>query len=454
MTQDQTATMTVIGKLIRDMHEHPETARFVQDLSDAASDGNVIAPESDVIVPFPSTGAPVPCASGTVAFDLDSGTVVLPENSAGDANRTLWTSEGPPPRLQTALIWADDDIQYRLIPGYGTIYHQGSSWVAIPLGRSSFQIILARPCNLFVLFTSRKDPARVAPYGSFQERHATETITKTEAAGTPDTFTALTFAPAFDGTNLTPTDENAGVANIHCGPWAHKSFLFENGANDVDVNIQGRHQAGGNWVDDPSTGESYRVDASRNKVLIVEREYHQIRVRTRIAGMIAAAQTSAVVVQYRGKSAFGDGVADETRHESQQLRPASGALTAIETVDAILVPPWARKAVLRLDVTTLTTPDGDDEVDFYVQTSFNRGTDFADVANVHYATADNGTTPIVLITLDRAQQNVGAVTETDGTIADDTRNNLPLGDRIRVKTAVTGATPPTYAYNADVEFFD
>ena len=40
--------------------------------------------------------------------------------------------------------------------------------------------------------------------------------------------------------------------------------------------------------------------------------------------------------------------------------------------------------------------------------------------------------------------------ETDAGLADDTKLDLPIGDRIRIRTVVTGTTAPTYAYNAEI----
>ena len=136
------------------------------------------------------------------------------------------------------------------------------------------------------------------------------------------------------------------------------------------------------------------------------------------------------------------------------LRSASGALTAGETTPALTGIGWARLAVIRLDITTLTLADGDDEVDFFIQTSYNAGTDWADVENVHFTVADNGTTIILLIVIGLPQSSATARTETDAALADDSKLDLPLGDRLRIQTAVTGATAPTYAYNAEVSLYE
>ena len=132
------------------------------------------------------------------------------------------------------------------------------------------------------------------------------------------------------------------------------------------------------------------------------------------------------------------------------LRRASGALTAGETTAPLVGIGWANLAVVRIDITTLTTPDGDDEVDFFIQTSYNGGTDWVDVEQIHYANAENGTTPTVLAVIGGPQSSAVARAETAAALADDTKLDLPLGDRLRIVTAVAGATAPTYAYNAEV----
>lgn len=136
-----------------------------------------------------------------------------------------------------------------------------------------------------------------------------------------------------------------------------------------------------------------------------------------------------------------------------EVRAASGDLTAGETSTPVTGLGAYKSAIVRLDVTKLTLADGDDEVDFYVQTSYNGGADWADIENIHFDNADNGTTAIKLIVIGTPVDAPDApIAETDGTLADDTQNDIPLGDRIRVKTTVTGATAPTYAYNAEACF--
>lgn len=134
------------------------------------------------------------------------------------------------------------------------------------------------------------------------------------------------------------------------------------------------------------------------------------------------------------------------------LRAASGDLAAAETTTAVDV--YLPNAAVYLNITKITTADGDDEVDWYVQTTYD-GTNWTDLECIHKANGDNGGTAELILTF--APPNVLAaavgVAVTDGALADDTKALLPLGTQIRIKVAITGATAPTYAYNAAVYFF-
>lgn len=227
------------------------------------------------------------------------------------------------------------------------------------------------------------------------------------------------------------------------------------------------------------------------------------------------------------------------------MRAASGALTAGEIV---FFRPHGTElakfmsALVHLHITTITTPDGDDEIDFFLQTAYdskgqpfvdtgvnlpeavgggptsgftpnqnqlmhtgaigaeagdlirvdnermfvmsNTGAETADftrvlrgsegdavvahlaaadifrqaltwedVANVHFAVGDNGTTAEAFIAIGEMAAGVAVFTHSDLALADDTNRDLPLGDRLRLVTVLNGATAPTYAYSAYVSLY-
>lgn len=84
---------------------------------------------------------------------------------------------------------------------------------------------------------------------------------------------------------------------------------------------------------------------------------------------------------------------------------------------------------------------------------FRQAVTWEDVANAHFALADNGNTAEVFIAIGQMAAGVATFTHSDLALADDTNRDLPLGDRLRLVTVLTGATAPTYAYSAFASFF-
>jgi hypothetical protein len=134
-----------------------------------------------------------------------------------------------------------------------------------------------------------------------------------------------------------------------------------------------------------------------------------------------------------------------------EMQSASGDLTAGTTTGSIWTAPHI-DIVIVLDVTKLTLADGDDEVDFYFQTTYD-GSNWTDLENIHFDNADNGSTTTRIVRLGPwaplSTADKGAA-NTDGALADDTKLAYPVGWLIRIKTTVTGATAPTYAFSAVV----
>lgn len=78
----------------------------------------------------------------------------------------------------------------------------------------------------------------------------------------------------------------------------------------------------------------------------------------------------------------------------------SGTFTAATTLAA--KPTVGQRAIIFLDVTTLTLADADDEVDFYIQTTYDGATTWTDLQNFHFSNSDNGSTAnkVAVITSD------------------------------------------------------
>lgn len=139
--------------------------------------------------------------------------------------------------------------------------------------------------------------------------------------------------------------------------------------------------------------------------------------------------------------------------DSLEIRQSSGSLTAGETTSGVKTH-TGTVAVVHINIETMTT-GGSDEVDFYIQTTYDHESmndsdmTWFDVENIHFDVADNGSTPqrLCIIGVPTDTASVAPV-GTDGTIGDDSKNDLPIGTKVRVKTKITNS--PTYAYSANL----
>ncbi len=75
-----------------------------------------------------------------------------------------------------------------------------------------------------------------------------------------------------------------------------------------------------------------------------------------------------------------------------------------------------------------------------------------EVAQVTYDTTDNGTSPHCVVVIGGEGAGPQIVDDLDVALADDTVLALPLGDRIRLRTSLAGASFPTYDYSARASF--
>jgi hypothetical protein len=74
--------------------------------------------------------------------------------------------------------------------------------------------------------------------------------------------------------------------------------------------------------------------------------------------------------------------------------------------------------------------------------------DWVEVAQITYDDTDDGTAPEALVVLGSTDMSPVILDDIDAALADDTILPAPLGDRLRIRTSVAGATAPTYNYSA------
>ncbi len=75
-----------------------------------------------------------------------------------------------------------------------------------------------------------------------------------------------------------------------------------------------------------------------------------------------------------------------------------------------------------------------------------------EVAQVTYDNADNGTSPQCVVVIGGEGAGPQIADDLDAALADDTVLALPLGDRLRLRTTIAGASAPTYNYSARAAF--
>lgn len=104
----------------------------------------------------------------------------------------------------------------------------------------------------------------------------------------------------------------------------------------------------------------------------------------------------------------------------------------------------AKVAILHFDITSFVLA-ATEELDIYVQTTYNNS-DWFDIRNIHFDDGDEASTyHVVVVVVGLPADDTPVVTEhanlTDGTLADDTAKDLPLGIGLRFKAKGTNAGP-------------
>ena len=78
--------------------------------------------------------------------------------------------------------------------------------------------------------------------------------------------------------------------------------------------------------------------------------------------------------------------------------------------------------------------------------------DWIEVAQITYDNSDNGTAPEAVVVIGGESAGPQIADDLDAALADNTIIGLPLGDRLRLRTTVAGATAPTYNYSVRAAF--
>ena len=85
---------------------------------------------------------------------------------------------------------------------------------------------------------------------------------------------------------------------------------------------------------------------------------------------------------------------------------------------------------------------------------FRQDVDWVTVANITYDNTDNGLSRQAVVVIGEEGTTPIIVDNVETALADNTVLALPLGDRLRLRTTVAGATAPTYNYSARAAFYN
>lgn len=131
------------------------------------------------------------------------------------------------------------------------------------------------------------------------------------------------------------------------------------------------------------------------------------------------------------------------------IRSDTTSLSADHTTDAVNNLGPFNSANVRLEIIAAAVSSG--ELRFYLQTSYNGGTDWADVECFTLTVGlGQSATKNMVITNPVPVAATSALVETDGSLANNTKNDLPLGDSLRIKVDETGTS--TYEFIATAIF--
>ena len=202
--------------------------------------------------------------------------------------------------FNSLVFLADDDVAVESWPGYQGWQADSCAVYSIPIrGLAWIKVSGARSFVFQLIFSSQDEPVMALPVTYHQERWATQTLTKTAAAGVADGWTAVDFTASDGSTQLDPA--TYGSSTIHVGNIGAKNFITTAVGNDINILIEGLNVSGKTWAADPTTSSAgvTLADGDVSNAQSV-RYYHVVRMRARVDAAVAATGTSAITSQFRG----------------------------------------------------------------------------------------------------------------------------------------------------------
>ena len=116
-----------------------------------------------------------------------------------------------------------------------------------------------------------------------------------------------------------------------------------------------------------------------------------------------------------------------------------------------------KKAVIQVVSTDQNLPNGANQIDVYFQTTYDEGTNWVDIEAIQYLDASAATgfndneTAKYIVTIQDKMSAESSVNMTDAGLSSPGRNDLPLGDGLRVKVVFANTTgSPSITFGIEV----
>jgi len=250
---------------------------------------------------FPGNGEYQPLPAGSATFVLPER--IVTHNAEGFTGLQLNVAKTVLDATRSFLIVADSLVKVELDPVSGQFPIAGGVFVGNAREVKRVIVTADRPYNLLLGFSTAELSPQIDSVARFQLRKSTTTLTKVNAAATPDDLAAVIVVPHFGDTAL--TQATYGDPIITALGWGQKVFRVRNtdAVNAVEVLVQARMSPAGTFEADLEihpAGARVTIAASDFTVLETGLPVHDIRLTAAVEAAAAAAQTAIIDVEYIG----------------------------------------------------------------------------------------------------------------------------------------------------------
>ena len=250
---------------------------------------------------FPGNGEYQPLPAGSATFDLEER--IVTHSAEGFTGLQLNVAKTVLDATRSLLIVADSLVKIELDPESGQFPIAGGVFVGNAREVKRVIVRADRPFNLLMGFSTAELSPQIDSAARFQLRKSTTTLTKINAAATPDDLVDVPVVPHFGDTALTQATHGDPI--ITALGWGQKVFRVRNldATNAVEVLVETRMSPGGTFLSDleiQSAGARITIAAADFAVLETGLPVHDIKLTGAVEAAADAAQTAIIDVEYIG----------------------------------------------------------------------------------------------------------------------------------------------------------